>query len=318
VSGTGSDETFLTGDTRYQLTTSTGVGAAGNVRLSAGTTGWSAEGYLDSANSWGTGRLQLDYATAAQDQDVSAALQQNWNLHGGARLGTTVGVDRIHATGPFGLVQDSTIARVALYGGADISARLSLDGNIQWAEAVQGSAAPSTSASVSATWHMTRSWSALASFYESRVGSWTQLVITSPLTPPIETPLPSAAARGFFLTIRYQDARGSHFAPLGGMPGMGSGRLTGVVFLDTNENGRFDAGEAGAANVTVILDGRFSTRTDSNGRFDFPAVVAGHHVLTVQSDNLPLPWTLVNSGRTEVEVGTRDRIDINIGAVRLR
>lgn len=318
VSGTGADVTFLTGDTRYQLTTTTGVGAASNVRLGGGTTGWSAEGYLDNANSLGTGRLQLDYATDAQQQDVSAALQQMWQLPAGARLATTAGIDRIHTVEPFGLVTDSTVAHLALYGGADLTARLSLDGNVQWAQAIQGEAAPSTSANVSLTWHLTRSWSTLASYYESRVGSWTQLVINSPLAPPVETPLPSAGARGFFLTIRYQDARGSHFAPLGGLPGMGSGRLTGVVYLDANQNGRFDAGEAGAANVTVILDGRFSTRTDSNGRFDFPAVVAGHHVITVQSDNLPLPWTLVNSGRTEVEVGTRDRIDINIGAVRLK
>ena len=318
VSGTGGDVTFLTGDTRYQLTTSTGVGGAANARLSSGTTGWSAEGYIDNANAFGTGRVQLDYATDPQEQDVSAALQQSWKLPVGGRLATTAGIDRIHTTGPFGLVTDSTIARLALYGGADVTARVSLDGNVQWAQAVQGAAAPSTSANVSLTWHITRAWSALASYYESRVGSWTQLVINSPLAPPVETPLPSANARGFFLTIRYQDARGSHFAPLGGLPGMGSGRLTGVVYLDANENGRFDAGETGAANVTVILDGRFSTRTDSNGRFDFPAVVAGHHVLTVQSDNLPLPWTLVNSGRTEVEVGTRDRIDINIGAGRLK
>jgi hypothetical protein len=318
VSGTGADVTFFTGDTRYQLTTSTGIGAAANVRTGGGNTGWSAEGYLDNANSWGTGRMQLDYATDAQEQAVSAALQQNWNLHAGARLATTAGIDRIHTTGAFGPVQDSTIARLALYGGADVTARFSLDGNVQWAQAVQGAAAPSTSASVSLTWHMSRSWSALASYYENRVSSWTQLVITSPLAPPVQTPLPSAGARGFFLTIRYQDARGSHFAPLGGLPGMGSGRLTGVVYLDANENGRFDAGETGAANVTVILDGRFSTRTDANGRFDFPAVAAGHHVLTVQTDNLPLPWTLVNSGRTEVEIGTRDRIDVNIGAVRLK
>ena len=106
--------------------------------------------------------------------------------------------------------------------------------------------------------------------------------------------------------------------PLGGAPGSGSGRLTGVVYLDANENGHYDAGEVGAANVTVILDGRFSVRTDTNGRFDFPAVVAGHHVLTVQTDNLPLPWTLNNQGRTEVEVGTRDRVDVNIGAMRLK
>ncbi|HZC77732.1 MAG TPA: SdrD B-like domain-containing protein, partial [Ktedonobacterales bacterium] len=96
------------------------------------------------------------------------------------------------------------------------------------------------------------------------------------------------------------------------------GRLTGVIYLDANENGRFDAGETGAANVTVILDGRFSTRTDANGRFDFPAVAAGHHVLRVQADALPLPWTLADEGRTEVEVGTRDRVDVNIGALRLK
>jgi SdrD B-like domain len=318
VSGNGTDVTFLTGGTRYQLTTSTGIGGTTNIRLGNGNTGWSVEGYIDDANSWGTGRSQLDYATDAQQQDVSAAFQQNWNLPTGARLATTVGVDRIHTTGAFGSVEDSTIARVAFYGGADVTARLSLDGNIQWAQAVQGHAAPSSSANVSLTWHMTRSWSALASYYESRVGSWTQLVITSPLTPPVPTALPSAGSSGFFLTIRYQDARGSHFAPLGGLPGSGSGRITGVVYLDANENGRFDAGETGAANVTVILDGRFSIRTDSNGRFDFPAVAAGHHVLTVQTDNLPLPWTLLNQGRTEVEVGTRDRTEANIGAMRLK
>ncbi|HYC08323.1 MAG TPA: hypothetical protein VEC10_01715, partial [Steroidobacteraceae bacterium] len=84
------------------------------------------------------------------------------------------------------------------------------------------------------------------------------------------------------------------------------------------ENGRYDAGEAGAANITVVLDGRYSVRTDSNGRYDFPAVAAGHHVLTVQSDNLPLPWTLNNAGRIEVVVSTRESIETDIGAVRLK
>ena len=118
------------------------------------------------------------------------------------------------------------------------------------------------------------------------------MIVTSPLTPPVPTPQASQGQQGFFLTLRYQYARGSHVVPLGGRAGSGSGRLTGVVYLDANENGRFDAGETGVPNITVILDGRFSTRTDANGRFDFPAVVAGHHVITVQSDNLPLPWML--------------------------
>ena len=52
----------------------------------------------------------------------------------------------------------------------------------------------------------------------------------------------------------------------------------------------------------MVLDGRFSVQTDVAGRFDFPVVATGHHVISVVSDNLPLPWTLVGDGRKEVEV----------------
>jgi hypothetical protein len=318
VSGTGSSTTFLNGDARYQLSRDNGVGGVVNVRRSDSDTAWSAEAYLDNANPYGIGRGQLDYATDPQTRDATLMLQQTWNMRTGTRLSTSAAVDRIRSTAITNFEQHSTVVRLAVYGGGDLTARLALDGSLQWASAVQGQAAPSRSADVSLTWQVARAWSVLASYYENRVGSWTPLVITSPLAPPTAAIIPAGGERGVFLTVRYQESRGSHFAPLGGMPGSGSGRLTGVVYLDMNENGRFDAGESGAPNVTVILDGRFSTRTDSHGRFDFPAVVAGHHVLTVQSDNLPLPWTLANQGRSEVDVGTRDRVDINIGAVRLK
>jgi len=91
-----------------------------------------------------------------------------------------------------------------------------------------------------------------------------------------------------------------------------------VVYLDANNNGHLDAGESGAPNVTVVLDGRFSVQTDARGRFSFPMVVTGHHVITVVPDNVPLPWVLTNGGRTEVEVMTRDRTDIAIAAQRPR
>jgi hypothetical protein len=239
-------------------------------------------------------------------------------MRAGTRLSTTAAVDRIRSTAITNVEQDSTVVRLAVYGGGDLTARLALDGSVQWATAVQGQAAPSRSADVSLTWQVARAWSVLASYYENRVGSWTPLVVTSPLAPPTPAFIPAAGERGVFLTVRYQEARGAHFVPLGGVPGSGSGRLSGVVYLDANENGRYDAGESGAANVTVVLDGRFSVRSNSNGRFDFPAVAAGHHVLTVQADNLPLPWTLTNSGRTEVDVATRDRTEVNIGALRLK
>ena len=122
--------------------------------------------------------------------------------------------------------------------------------------------------------------------------------------------------RGIFLTFRYKREAGLHFAPLGGAPGSGSGELKGVVYLDANNNGQPDAGEVGAPNVTVVLDGRYSVQTDANGRFDFPVVAAAHHVIQAITDNLPLPWNLGGGGR--VEVKTRDHTDFSICAQRLR
>ncbi len=325
VSGNGPNTTFFSGSARYQLTRDLGLGGVANVRRSeGGGTAWSAQGYLDNVNGWGIGRAQLDYATDQQGQDSTVTLQQTWTMPTGKRLATSAGVEHLQASGPsnggtvVGIDQNTTIVRIAAYGGGDLTARLSIDGTIQWATAVQGRAAPSTSADVQLGWQLSRNWSLLADYYENRVGSFTPLVVSSPLAPPTPTYIPSAGQRGVFLTVRFQAARGAHFVPLGGAPGAGSGRLTGVVYLDANENGRFDAGEACAPNVTVVLDGRFSTRTDANGRFDVPAVVAGHHVVTVQADNLPLPWSVTNEGRTEVTVSTRDRTEVNIGALRLR
>src|SRR5439155_932850 len=286
VSGNGSNTTFVNGDARYQLSRDTGLGGVVYVRRNDSTSAWSAEAYLDNANSSGIGRGQLDYATDRETRDATFTLQQTWDMRTGTRLSTTAAVERIRSTAIMNVEQDSTIVRLAVYGGGDLTARLALDGSVQWATALQGRAAPSRSADVSLTWQVARAWSVLASYYENRVGSWTPLVVTSPLAPPTPAVIAAAGERGVFLTVRYQEARGAHFVPLGGMPGSGSGRLSGVVYLDMNENGRYDAGESGAANVAVILDGRFSVRSDSNGRFDFPAVAAGHHVLSVQADNL--------------------------------
>jgi len=138
------------------------------------------------------------------------------------------------------------------------------------------------------------------------------------LTPPVPSPISAAQERGIFLTLRYQRSSGSHFAPLGGAPGTGSGSIAGVVYLDANGNKQQDANEQGVANLTVILDGRFSAQTDDTGHFEFPAVAAGHHVITVSSDNLPLPWVVDDNGRVDVQVATRGQTTIGIAATRMR
>jgi len=318
VSGLGADTTFLTGDARCQLSRDWGVGGVVNASHSSGGDSWSLQGYVDRSNGGGTSRAQADFARTPQGQDAALTLNQMWSLPLGARLSTSTSVERINGALINGLAQDSTVLSMAAFGGGQFTAGLGLEGNVRWAAAVQGRAAPGVSANVSLTWRLSQNWETLATYYDSRTGSWTPLTVESPLTPPLATPVPALQERGMFLTLRYRRAAGSHFAPLGGAPGAGSGEIAGVVFLDANNNGHADAGESGAPNVTVVLDGRFSVQTDVNGRFVFPVVVTGHHVITVVPDNLPLPWALLNEGRAQVEVSTRDRTRIEIAAQRPR
>jgi hypothetical protein len=318
VSGLGSNITFLTGDARYQLFRDWGVGGVGNISLTAGGNSWSLEGYVDHANAWGLGRAQADFAETPDGQAKTLTVDQNWSMCDRIRLSTSMSVSRITGAPLDGLYQDSTVLGIAVYGGGQFTTRFGIEGNVRWATVVQGQAAPGVSANVSLTYQLSPHWQMLATYYDSQIGSWTPLTVNSPLTPPVATVVPSVAERGMFLTIRYQRASGSHFAPLGGGPGAGSGGISGIVYLDANNNGRLDAAEAGAPNVTVVLDGRFSVQTDASGRFSFPVVATGHHVISVMQDNLPLPWTLINDGRTELVVTTRDRTDISIGAQRPR
>src|SRR5882762_9677243 len=119
VSGTGSSTTFVNADARYQLSRDTGFGGVVNVRRSVSASACSVEGYLDNANSYGIGRGQVDYATDPQTRDATITLQQTWNMRACTRLGTTAAVDRIRSTAITNVVQDSTVVRLAVYGGGD-------------------------------------------------------------------------------------------------------------------------------------------------------------------------------------------------------
>ena len=59
-----------------------------------------------------------------------------------------------------------------------------------------------------------------------------------------------------------------------------------------------------------IKDGALSKR--------IPSVVAGDHELLVVADNIPLPWTVTDDGRTRIEVGVRERTFVTLPARRQR
>ncbi len=63
--------------------------------------------------------------------------------------------------------------------------------------------------------------------------------------------------------------------------------ITGRVFVDAARTGRFRDGDRGLAGVRVYLEDGESVTTDGYGRFTFPSVHPGQHVLRVDATTLP-------------------------------
>lgn len=304
--------TFASGSTRYQVWQDLGVGGGGSARF-AGDTAWSAYAFVE--NTWPAlvNRTQLYGAGNSPKKDVALTANQTWNTPAGTRLSTTFLLGRYDDG-----VARSTQYGVALFGGGDITNELSLDANVQWTQST-GDAQPSTLfGNLGFTWRFMPQLALIGTLYRGQTRSTLPLQVLSPIDEIARRPEERINDRGALLILRYEARAGSMAAPLGGMPGSGAGRVVGMVFLDANEDGRFAAGEQGAANVTVVLDGRYSVRTDGQGRFEFPAVAAGTHRITVLPDNLPLPWTLPDDGRVEIDVSVRATVNVDIPAQRLR
>ncbi len=84
------------------------------------------------------------------------------------------------------------------------------------------------------------------------------------------------------------------------------------VWLDANRNGLRDNGEAGVANIRVILlnsDGTevARTTTDANGEYSFTNVVAGDY--SIRFENLPTDNTF-----TTQDVGDNENVDSDVNA----
>jgi hypothetical protein len=176
--------------------------------------------------------------------------------------------------------------------------------------------------SASGQWHVAPGWSLGLSMSRSHSTGLAAPALASPLPslPGSYTPSNYAghSARDLWLSLRYDFSAGMASLPLGAgaRSGGGSGAIEGLVFLDDNANGRLDARESRAAEVTVVLDGRYSTRTDAQGRYEFPFVASGTHSLQLASDTLPLPWAMPSPDAVPVVVRPRDNARLDFGAQR--
>ena len=312
VSGPGDATTFGTGYARYQYSTGLGIGAGANYRHS-GSDAWSAFGFADAENRWGIGRGQLGYARDDSRDGTQLTLDQTWNTQAGRRLSTAIAIGRENLE-----TYSANTLGLAVYGGGSIVDGLSLDLNARWDSTFGDASTNNWLANAALVWSFASGWTATANFYGNRGSGRLPLAVESPI--PGEQPYERLRAdeTGFYVSLRYDWRAGTPTAPLGGRVGSGSGSISGVLFLDANDNGRRDAGEAGAGNVVVVLDGRFQARTNADGRFEFPTVVTGTHFLTVVPDNLPLAWTVPSNARVEVSVGVRSDTRVELPARRLR
>jgi len=66
-----------------------------------------------------------------------------------------------------------------------------------------------------------------------------------------------------------------------------TGRISGLVWLDANGNGRLDEGEQPLADVRVVSGSGRDTMTDANGYFLIGDLPPGEHVVLVDEKTLP-------------------------------
>lgn len=118
--------------------------------------------------------------------------------------------------------------------------------------------------------------------------------------------------RSVTLAIRYARAGGTPF--LAGQPGSarGAGAVEGVVYIDANRDGVRQAGERLVAGVVLVLDGVMTATSGTNGRFEFPIVRQGRHVLRVDPSTVRLPYGLRDDApwRFEVPVRAVHRLEV--------
>ena len=312
LSGHGFDGFYGTSYVRYQATSTLGYGGSLGVRdPTNGTTSYTAQAFLDKRTPLGQTRLQIDQAGGNGDS-WQVSVDQAFPLQPGKRLSTSLAYGSLRSDNDLGTTRTASLA---LYGGVDLTDRLSVDGSARWTHGNGNAATRGTNVNLSVNWRVNPSWSMNAAIYENQ-GSQRSPFILDPLV----TQLPFVSLprdRSIFLTLRYERSAGQPQGVIGGKPGGPTGTITGSVFLDDNSDGVRNASELPAANVTVLLDNHYSVHTDSMGNFEFPRVATGTHTLSVVPDNLPLPWFFDDgSNQRSVMVTVRQLERVDFGAQR--
>lgn len=104
--------------------------------------------------------------------------------------------------------------------------------------------------------------------------------------------------------LRWDGSRGRPFNTLGKKIGNqnGFGTIRGKIFADLNQDGKQQLNEQGISNIEVLLDERYSAKTDNNGNYGFYAVTVGEHTISINLDTVSLPWGIKSDNTNLIKV----------------
>lgn len=284
--GTGASgrSAFVNLNGRYRLDTRNSLGAALSLRTLTNP-GQALLLTWDRVGDWGQTQWRSDTANTGGSRTTRFGVDHNWPVTYPATFNTSLAWERIA-----GDAAPTTSYIWGLLGTVSPWSQWSFDAALRGAERSDGG--KSLNANMGLRWQPLDGWSIALRYTESRGQEPLSALVVSALTTSMQQPLPTrVTSRSVQLLLRYEGRAGSLSAPLGGLPGTGAGSLSGTVFFDADAGGRREASEAGVQGVTVILDRRYVTRTDAQGRYEFPFVAAGQHLIEVSPDNVPLPWS---------------------------
>lgn len=89
----------------------------------------------------------------------------------------------------------------------------------------------------------------------------------------------------------------------------------GRVFLDKNQNGRYDPGEAGVSGVKLVSAQGEIITTDSEGRYSLPILnqIRGNYILKLDSKSLPKNYKITTENPAIVRLSPGMPSEINFG-----
>jgi hypothetical protein len=341
-------------DARRNIGFSTAVGLNSSLRVANGQSAGQALAYVDFETGLGTSRAEAGWSRDALSDFYRIGFVQNWtlpeSLPAGSRLSTQVSYQyRKQADQAFsaaGLVQSERAGGFSLAVSAGLMPfrDVSLDANVAYTtddstaaseffgpfqstgasfSSLASQQSDSFSATLVASARLSANWSLSGSYTDTRSSLVSRFGIpffNSPLGPDPaqleELRRSSFRLRAAYLTLRYTISAGRPRSMMGNrqFPVGGVGNLAGSVFFDANENGKRDPAEAGVPGIIVILDGREALRTDQAGFYQFTGVADGEHRITLNADNLPLPWVIERDGTDDIGLPYAATVEVEVRA----